>query len=87
MNPAVDRYIPKAVTAAFFILICLSATGGAVVRNVWLDELDVGKVQSGRGAAKRNKSVEGNAIRIDGRRFAHGIGTHAPSVFWIQLDA
>ncbi len=87
MNPGVDRYVPKAATTAFFILICLSASAGAVVRHVWLDDLDVDKVQSGRGAAKRNKSVEGNAIRIGGRRFAHGIGTHAPSVFWIQLDA
>ena len=87
MNPGVDRYVRKTATTAFLVLICLSASTHAVVRHVWLDELDIDKVQSARGAAKRNKSVDGNDIRIGGRPFAHGIGTHAPSVFWIQLDA
>ena len=77
----------QAALLALLAAFSLSASAHAVVRYMWLDELDVGKVRTGQGTAKRNKSVEGNPIRIGGRQFARGIGTHAPSVFWIQLDA
>jgi len=87
MIPKTDYPVRKTAAVVFVVLICLAAGAEAVVRYVWLDELDVGRVQSGRGTAGRNRSVGGNPIRIGGREFARGIGTHAPSVFWIQLDA
>ena len=73
-------------TLTLLFLVTFSVDAKTVVRYVWLDDLDVSKVQAGWGTAQRNKSVEGNPIRIGGKEFERGIGTHARSVFWIQLD-
>ena len=53
---------------------------------VYLDELDVSRAVAGWGTTQRNKSVAGNPIRIGGKTFTQGIGTHAPGYFWIRLD-
>ena len=77
----------QAALLALLAAFPLSAPANALVRYVWLDELDLAKVSTPHGTAKRNKSLGGNPIRIGGRQFTRGIGTAAPSVFWIQLDA
>ena len=40
----------------------------------------------GYGTLGRNKSIDGNALKVDGKIFPEGIGTHAPSktVFYLQ---
>jgi alpha-galactosidase len=53
---------------------------------VWLDELDVSRAVAGWGQTQRNKSIDGNPIRIGGKEFSRGIGTHAPGYFWLRLD-
>lgn len=73
-------------TLALLFLITFSVDAKTVVRYVWLDDLDVSRVQSGWGTAQRNKSIEGNPLTIGGQQFERGIGTHARSVFWIELD-
>ncbi|MBE0534316.1 MAG: NPCBM/NEW2 domain-containing protein [Phycisphaerae bacterium] len=75
----------RAVLAAF-VLFALSSSVGAAVRFVWLDELDISKVEAGWGSPKRNASIEGHPISIGGRKFERGLGTHAPSVMWIKMD-
>ena len=48
--------------------------------------MDISKFVSGWKKSRANKSVEGNTLSIGGKKFEHGIGTHAPCVFWFQLD-
>lgn len=53
---------------------------------VWLDEMDVSKMDCGWQTAQRNKSVERNPITIDGQTYERGIGTHANARMDIQLS-
>jgi len=54
--------------------------------SVWLDELDVSRTQQGWGEPHRNRSVDGHPLRIAGREFKRGLGTHAESVLILELD-
>ena len=67
---------------------CLLATFGAGLvsaETVWLDELNLSKATQGWGEPHKNKSVDGHALIIGGREFAHGFGTHAESALRINL--
>ncbi len=61
----------------------LSGIGETKIR---LDELDISTMTSGWGQPRVNLSIEGNPLIIDGRRFEHGVGTHAESWFVLQAD-
>jgi alpha-galactosidase len=68
----------------------LAATVAMVLPAAWaesvsLGSLDVGQVQQGWGEPRANKSVEGNTMTIGGKTFERGLGTHAASVFVINL--
>ena len=52
---------------------------------IWLDSLDVSKIEQGWGQPHAGGSVEGHALRIHGQRFQHGVGTHAVSEMHIDL--
>jgi len=52
---------------------------------VWLDELDVRKTICGWQQTRRNRSVGGNPLRLRGKTYARGIGTHAPGQMAIEL--
>jgi len=58
----------------------------AAGETVWLEDLDVARVTQDWGTPRRGMSVEGHPLRIAGEIFAHGLGTHANSIFVIQLD-
>ena len=47
---------------------------------VWLESLDLSHMEHGWGDPQAGKSIEGNPLRLGGRTFAHGVGTHADSV-------
>ena len=53
---------------------------------VWLSSLDLDKMTSGWGRPKNNKSVEGKQLSIGGQKFDKGVGTHATSVMYIDLQ-
>jgi alpha-galactosidase len=67
---------------------CAPTYARAVARTetVWLSDLDISKTQQGWGTPHRNASVDGNPLRIGGQTFEHGLGTHADSALYIQLD-
>ena len=52
---------------------------------VWLNDLDVGASSCGWLTTQRNRSVAGNPLRLRGQTYQHGIGTHAPGTFQIDL--
>lgn len=55
-------------------------------RQVWLDELDLSKVDQSAGQAIANQSMWKTPLSVSGEKFSRGVGTHAESVFRIQLD-
>jgi alpha-galactosidase len=58
---------------------------GRAAESVWLSSLDLTKMSAGWGKPLVDRSVTGQPLGIAGQSFAHGVGTHAPSVLWIEL--
>ena len=54
--------------------------------EVRLSSLDLGLAQQGWGKPGIDRSVEGKPLRIAGRDYAHGYGTHAPGEVHLNLD-
>lgn len=57
----------------------------AQTTNVRLEALDLKNMIVGWGAPQAAKSIDGNPLKIGGVPFAHGVGSHAVSVFRIKL--
>lgn len=57
-----------------------------VAAPVMLSSLDLRGVRQDWGNAQRNRSVDGNPLRIAGREFTSGIGTHASSELELDLS-
>jgi len=62
-----------------------STRSGTPVRIVWLSSLNLQKMTSGWGTPQKDKAVQSKPLRIGGRTFDRGVGTHAPSVMYIDL--
>ncbi len=68
------------------LVLCLASLSWAqAAETVWLSSLDVSKTVQGWGHPQVDKSVQGKPLSIAGRKFAHGLGTHAISMLAIQL--
>ena len=65
-----------------FLTTVLAFQGLADVR---LESLNLRSFTQDWGQARKNKSVDGNPIKIGGQTFEHGVGTHAVSECTIQL--
>jgi alpha-galactosidase len=68
--------------------LCL-ALGWAVhlrADTVWLDEMDVAKMKQGWGKPQVNRSIREKPLSIAGRTFSRGVGTHAISSLWIEVN-
>ncbi len=58
----------------------------ANTQRIWLSALDISKMSSGWGAPQANKSIQQKPLLIAGERFSRGVGTHADSLMYINLD-
>jgi alpha-galactosidase len=54
-------------------------------RTVWLSSLNLEKMTSGWGTAQKDKAVQSKPLKIGGRTFEKGVGTHAPSIMYVDL--
>jgi len=85
---------PEAVGLYVIVAVVVLSSFAAPVRSaetakteiVWLSSLDLDKMTSGWGRPKNNKSVEGRQLSIGGQKFDKGVGTHANSVMYINLQ-
>ncbi len=68
------------------ILVSLGVNCTAQADTAWLTELDLSKMSSGWGRPLADQSVTGKALSIGGRVFEHGVGTHADSMLYVDLD-
>jgi alpha-galactosidase len=53
--------------------------------TVPLSSLDLTKMRQGWGKPQVDRSIREKPLSIGGRKFEHGVGTHANSVLWIDL--
>ncbi|MDP4204532.1 MAG: NPCBM/NEW2 domain-containing protein [Bacteroidota bacterium] len=74
----------KIVLVSIFTLIIVTVYGQN--KTLWLDELDMNKVESGWIMSKSKTSTDGNTFTIAGQKFERGIGTHAISRFMLYLN-
>jgi alpha-galactosidase len=68
---------------AVILLYACTAKSSEIVR---LGELDLSEMSCGWGKPLVDKSVTGQAISIGGRTFDTGVGTHAESTIYLELD-
>jgi len=90
-----QRHLYLAVAMATFVMLpciaCAEAiasneTSGQAIETIWLSSLDVSRVEQGWGQAHSNRTVDNRRMRIAGRAFQRGIGTHANSNIPLVLD-
>jgi len=79
------RDIVLAVAGAAWLLSA-SRAPAAAPKTVWLDELDVKLSACGWNSTNSRRSVDNNPLRLRGKTYPRGIGTHPPGMFRIQLD-
>ena len=75
------RLLPKIflpVTVGIVVLLG-KLSFGQPARPIWLSSLDVSKTVQSTGRAQVDKSYTGKPLSIAGRKFDHGLGTHALS--------
>jgi alpha-galactosidase len=66
-------------------LCSFAALNVAKAETFGLDTLQLQYIEQGWGEPHANRSVDGHPMMLDGKRFEHGIGTHANSIFRIAL--
>ena len=64
----------------------LLTPGRARAEDIWLSTLDLSGVEQDWGQAQADHSVDHHDLKIGGKTFAHGIGTHANSTIEIDID-
>jgi alpha-galactosidase len=77
---------PRALLLATGLALVATASDARPGPAVWLDTLDLSGIEQGWGEPHANASVEGHPLRIAGKTYERGIGTHASSDFLIDLD-
>ena len=67
-------------------IVTFGLAGGAGAATFGIETLDLGYVDQGWGSPQANKSVDGHTLSIGGKKFEHGLGTHASSSFRVALN-
>jgi len=72
--------------AAIILLICWAGIAPRADVVVHLSDLDLAKMTCGRERPRRDKTIDGNVLTIGGQKFARGVGTHAGSDFFLEVQ-
>ena len=70
------------LTLIFSFSLVLSASAQ---QRIWLDDLDLTYMSSGWKTARARKAIDSDSIRLNGKVYEHGVGTHASSLMEIDL--
>jgi alpha-galactosidase len=73
----------KCFIAALFLLGPLAASAS---QTVWLDTLDLSHMRQGYGTPQIDRSIRETPLSVGGVKFKRGVGTHAKSTLWLDLD-
>ncbi len=78
------KQVFSVVLAAIGFLI--GSVNGVQAETVWLSELDLSKMTTGYGHAQANKSITEKPLTIASQQFEKGVGTHAYSILYVNLN-
>ncbi|MCI0500024.1 MAG: NPCBM/NEW2 domain-containing protein [Planctomycetales bacterium] len=70
----------------YIVMSCLVCALPSFAETIWLSELDLSKMKTGYGQAQANQSITKNPLMIASQRFEKGVGSHADSIFYINLN-
>jgi alpha-galactosidase len=73
-------------TTTWAIVAVLTLSAWTVAETVPLSSLDLTQMSAGWGRPLADKAVTGKPMTIGKQSFKEGVGTHAESELWIQLD-
>lgn len=68
------------------LILLLATTPSLFAESVWLSSLNLKEMTTGWSVAKADHEIAGGPLTMHGKRFAHGVGTHATSKFRVALD-
>jgi alpha-galactosidase len=83
------------VVLGCFVIVLVSVELGYCARGlaragegqkVWLSSLDLAKMSVGWGEPVADKSIEKKPLALGGTTYEKGVGSHAPSVMYVELD-
>jgi len=81
------------IAAPFTLIACWTAVflliqtpSSRAEETIPLGALDLHKVMQGWGSPRADKSVDSHPLTIGGKKFEKGLGTHAESIFYIDLQ-
>ena len=78
------------VVSLFVAVMCIGGwAGGALAaekpKTTWLDQVEPGHRSGVWTSPRRNRSCAGGPLRVGGKTYARGLGTHAPSRFALSI--
>lgn len=76
----------RCLIVAGMLLSSLICPAKAAPATIWLDEVDLSRMQQQVLRPRVNQSFSGETMSIGGRKFARGIGTHATSSLSLDLE-
>jgi alpha-galactosidase len=66
-------------------VLAVALTGWAAADEVWVADLNLANMSQGFGSPQKNQSVDKKPLKLAGQTYAHGVGTHAESIFELDL--
>ncbi len=75
----------RTICAGIVPILILLLSGYVAADTVWLSELGVDQIRQDWGQPGIDKSVGGHPLSIGDKTFEHGVGSHALSIWWIDL--
>jgi len=76
----------KNLTLTFVLTLFLFSSCYKETKKIWLSETGIANIEQGWGAPRKNLSIDGNALTINGLIYENGIGTHSLGKIYIKLD-
>jgi len=73
--------VGKFILLAMFGFLCNACAS----EIIWLDTFDLSKMRQGWGKPQINRSIRETQLSIGNVKFERGVGTHAKSIFWLDL--
>lgn len=83
VNGEFDFSVTAPMTVTYSEMILADLSKGPSIR---LDQLDISKAKNGWGTIKANLSIDGNPLKVAGKTYANGVGTHASGRIDVKVN-
>ena len=80
------RYSGISILLVWVFILSFSSANAQKADTLWLQKIDLTKVNQGFGSPKAGKSVNGKPLMIAGQSFRNGLGSHADGLIVIALN-